>query len=209
MDEATRSHIFEPFFTTKDVNKGTGMGLATVYGIVSQHDGWIDVQTTRGSGSTFRVFLPATDQVAEDIGDEFFEPQFTDGIHTVLVVEDDEAVRSMVKDVLEHHHYCVLQAEHAEAALRIARENRDGIDLLLTDMVMPGELGGLQLAQQLLGEMPELKVIYTSGYSADLFARNEQLEEGVNYLPKPYPTARLLAIVHGALETPTRRTVGV
>ncbi len=205
MDETTRAHIFEPFFTTKDVNKGTGMGLATVYGIVSQHDGWIDVQTARGSGSTFRVFLPATDQIAEETGRDYFEPMFTDGAHTILIVEDDEAVRSMVKDVLEHHSYRVLEAEHAGAALEVARAHRDDIDLLLTDMVMPGDLDGLHLAKTLLAEMPSLKVIYTSGYSAELFGSDEDLEEGVNYLPKPYPTARLLTIVQSALQTPDCR----
>ena len=103
MDEATRARIFEPFFTTKEVNKGTGMGLATVYGIVSQHEGWIDVETTPGEGSTFRVFLPATDQAAEESIEEILTDEFTNSTRTILVVEDDDAVRAMVKDVLAHH----------------------------------------------------------------------------------------------------------
>jgi CheY-like chemotaxis protein len=202
MDEATRARIFEPFFTTKEVNKGTGMGLATVYGIVSQHEGWIEVQTAPGRGSTFRVFLPATDQPAENPCDEFFEPAPSEGAHTILVVEDDDAVRSMVIDVLEHHGYRVLQAAHGQAALKIAEEHRDTIELLLTDMVMPGEIDGLRLAQSLRARQPTLRVIYTSGYSAELFASDEPLEEGVNYLPKPYPTARLLSLVKTALQAP-------
>jgi PAS domain S-box-containing protein len=200
MDASTRARIFEPFFTTKEVNKGTGMGLATVYGIVSQHEGWIDVETAPGAGSTFRVFLPATDQVVEEDFVEPFAEEFYSGQHTILVVEDDEAVRSMVRDVLEHSGYRVIEAEHAAAALEVAREYHDEIELLLTDVMMPGELNGLDLARALLDEMPSLKVIYTSGYSAELFASGDLLSEGVNYLPKPYAAARLIAIVRGAFD---------
>ena len=207
MDEATRRRIFEPFFTTKDVNKGTGMGLATVDGIVCQHGGWIEVETTRGAGSTFRVFLPSTDRPVEEVDDTLFDAEYPDGLHTILVVEDDEAVRSMVRDVLEHHHYRVLEAEHAEAALEIASRHGEEIEILLTDLVMPGEIDGLKLSRRLRAEFPTMKVIYTSGYSAELFGSDEPLDEGVNYLPKPYPTARLLAIVRQAIQAPGSRAV--
>jgi len=199
MDAATRSRIFEPFFTTKAVDKGTGMGLATVYGITKQHDGWIDVATELGHGSTFRIFLPATDRIAEPVEPEFFIPEPTLREYTVLVVEDDEAVRSLVKEVLVHHQYRVLEAEHAEAALIVWKEHGAKIDLLLTDVIMPGA-NGLELAERLLTDRPELKVIYTSGYSSELFGSTMPLHEGHNYLPKPYLSAKLTTIVRAALE---------
>ncbi len=199
MDANTRARIFEPFFTTKETNKGTGMGLATVYGITKQHEGWIDVSTELGKGSQFRVFLPTTDRVAEPLIDPAHQAAPTDGAATILIVEDDEAVRSLVREILDHHGYRVLEAEHGEAALAVWRNHRDEIDLLLTDMVMPGSVNGLELSQRLLGERPDLKVIYTSGYSAELFSSDVKLEDGVNYLPKPYLSAKLTSILRRAL----------
>ena len=202
MDAATRSRIFEPFFTTKPVDKGTGMGLATVYGITKQHDGWIDVATEVGRGSTFRVFLPITHRIAEPVVPEYFIPEPTLREYTVLVVEDDAAVRSLVKEVLVHNHYRVLEAGHAEAALAVWKTHGPKIDLLLTDIVMPG-VNGLELAEQLLSRRPELKVIYTSGYSSELFGTSLPLDEGRNYLPKPYLSAQLTDLVRSALEPAT------
>ncbi len=199
MDPATRSRIFEPFFTTKAVDKGTGMGLATVYGITKQHDGWIDVATAVGRGSTFRVFLPVTTRTEEPAEPEFFIPEPTLREYTILVVEDDEAVRSLVVEVLRHHQYRVLEAGHADAALAVWKEQGSKIDLLLTDVIMPG-ISGIELARQILAERPELKVIYTSGYSSELFGSTVPLQEGRNYLPKPYLSAKLTTIVRAALE---------
>ena len=199
MDATTRARIFEPFFTTKPVDKGTGMGLATVYGITKQHEGWIDVASAVGQGSTFRVFLPITTRTEEPTEPEFFIPEPTMREYTILVVEDDEAVRSLVVEVLRHHQYRVLEAEHAEAALAVWKEHGPKIDLLLTDVIMPG-INGLELAQQLLADRPELKVIYTSGYSSELFGSSMPLDEGRNYLPKPYLSAKLTSIVRAALE---------
>jgi PAS domain S-box-containing protein len=201
MNAETRAHIFEPFFTTKDVNKGTGMGLATVYGIVLQHEGWIDVETAPGAGSTFSVFLPVTDRVAEQPIAEPFDFEFTNSQHTVLVVEDDRAVRAMVRDVLVDQGYSVLEAEDAQDALEVSRAHRDEIELLLTDVVMPGEMDGLELARILCEENPALKIVYTTGYSSELFSGDMQIEEGVNYLPKPYPAMRLLSIVRRAFDS--------
>ena len=199
MDAATSSRIFEPFFTTKAVDKGTGMGLATVYGITKQHDGWLDVATELGRGSTFRIYLPVTHRIAEPVEPEFFIPEPTLREYTVLVVEDDYAVRSLVKEVLTHYQYHVIEAAHAEEALAIWKIQGPKIDLLLTDILMPGA-NGLELAQELLTQRPELKVIYTSGYSAELFGSDQPLDEGRNYLPKPYLSAQLTAIVRAALE---------
>ena len=199
MDEATRNHIFEPFFTTKETNKGTGMGLATVYGIVKQHEGWIDVATALGEGSEFRVFIPVTHRTAEAL--PFPEtPIVSSGTEaTILIVEDDHAVRGLVREVLDHCGYHVFEAEHGEAALEVWKEHSHEIDLLLTDMVMPGSVNGLELSKLLLAEQPDLKVIYTSGYSAELFASDIPLEEGRNYLPKPYLSAKLTSMLTRAL----------
>ncbi len=207
MDLKTRSHIFEPFFTTKDIGKGTGMGLATVYGIVKQHDGWLEVESESGEGSTFKIYLPVCEEAAGEEEDGAPSPAIAfssapaGGGRTVLVVEDDPAVRFLVKDILEHHHYRVIEAGDGEEALALAGEYGDEIVLLLTDMVMPRSITGRELARRLLADRPDLKVIYTSGYSPDLFDGSLILEEGVNYLPKPYNSAMLADILRAALET--------
>ena len=201
MDFQTRNKIFEPFFTTKDVGKGTGMGLATVYGIVKQHDGWVEVESEKGQGSTFKIYLPVSEEAAAPESRVVaFAPSPTGGGRTVLVVEDDPAVRSLVKEILLHNHYRVIAAEDGQEALELAREYREEIVLLLTDMVMPRGLTGRELATRLLAERPDLKVIYTSGYSPDLFDSSLALEEGINYLPKPYNSTMLAEILRGALE---------
>ena len=200
MDEATRLRIFEPFFTTKEINKGTGMGLATVHGLVHQHRGWIEVETRPGEGASFTVFLPACAEIEEAAPPLTTSPQPARRGQTILVAEDDPALRSLVKDVLLHHDYRVLEAENADAAFDLWRDRRDEIDLLLTDMVMPGTSSGLDLAQRLQDEAPDLKVIYTSGYSAELFASDVKLEEGRNYLPKPYLSNKLVDVLRHALE---------
>lgn len=199
MDEATRSRIFEPFFTTKETHKGTGMGLATVYGITKQHEGWIEVSTAIGKGSQFRVYFPITDRTVEPLETDHHCAAPSAAESTILIVEDDEAVRSLVREVLDHSGYRVLEAEHGDAALELWKVHWREIDLLLTDMVMPGSLNGLELSQRLLAEQPDLKVIYTSGYSAELFGSDIRLEDGRNYLPKPYLSAKLTHILHRAL----------
>jgi two-component system cell cycle sensor histidine kinase/response regulator CckA len=200
MDEATRARIIEPFFTTKPVNKGTGMGLATVYGITRQHNGWIDVQTTPGKGSTFRVYFPATDLTpdTEMPLSAALPRQGTE--RTILLVEDDVSVRSLVREMLEHFKYRVIEASSGDEALERWPAIRDEVDLLLTDVVMPGQHSGLDLARKLIADEPGLKVIFSSGYSAELFSSDVPLVEGVNYLPKPYLTSTLLSIVRTALE---------
>ena len=203
MDEATRTRIFEPFFTTKETNKGTGMGLATVYGIARQHDGWIDVETAPSEGATFCVYFPVTDKSMEpDAASPATAPASTQQ-HTIFVVEDDEAVRGLVKEILLHHEFDVIEAATGDAALQMWPGIRDDIDLLLTDMVMPGEHSGMELADRLLADKPTLKVIYTSGYSSELFASGVELREGINYLPKPYLSSKLNAILRHVLDSGT------
>jgi CheY-like chemotaxis protein len=200
MDEATRSRIFEPFFTTKGLNKGTGMGLATVYGIAKQHEGWIEVETKLGEGSSFRIYFPATDKALDGDSAPSFAPSQDDGNHTIFVVEDDSAVRALVVEVLQCHNYRVIEAEHGDAAIALWPGIADEVDLLLTDMVMPGSANGLDVANHCKGSKPDLKVIFTSGYSSELFGSNLKLQEGVNYLPKPYLSGKLTAIIRNALE---------
>ena len=208
MNETVRSRIFEPFFTTKRVNEGTGMGLATVYGIVSQHEGWLDVETAPGSGSTFHVYLPVTTQAAESSPDPKSAPAPVDRGHTIFVVEDDHAVRSLVAEVLESYNYKVIQAETGDAAIAHWPSCRDNVDLLLTDIVMPGDANGLDVARHCLSSKPDLKVIYTSGYSTELFKSNVELEDGRNYLPKPYLFGKLTAIIQKALNSTAPAILG-
>jgi PAS domain S-box-containing protein len=203
MDLPTRTRIFEPFFTTKEVGKGTGMGLATVYGIVKQHDGWVEVESEAGQGAVFKIYLPVCGEAAEpDSRVISFAPRPLGDGRTVLVVEDDPSVRGLVKEILQHYHYRVLEAEDGEEALALAAEYSNEIVLLLTDMVMPRGISGRDLAVRLVADRPGLKVIYTSGYSPELFDSSLALEEGVNYLPKPYTSGMLAEILRGALETP-------
>jgi two-component system, cell cycle sensor histidine kinase and response regulator CckA len=199
IDQATLGRIFEPFFTTKDLNKGTGMGLATVYGIVKQHEGWIEVDTLMGKGTTFRIHLPVTDREIEIEEAPKFTATVDGGNHTIFVVEDDPAVRSLVVEVLHSFQYRVIEAPDGDTAIAMWPTIGKEVDLLLTDMVMPGQANGLEVARHCLASKPGLKVIYTSGYSSELFGSNVKLHEGVNYLPKPYLSGKLTSIIHNAL----------
>ena len=196
--------IFDPFFTTKAVGSGTGLGLATVYAIAQQHEGWVDVQSELGRGTTFRVLLPQADSA---LGLEPAPPVVTDqspavaGQGTILVVEDEDAVRQMVRIFLEQQGYTVLLAAHGDEGLVLWRRHSDGIRLLLTDMVMPGGLNGPDLARVLWRERPGLPVVFMSGYSPDTTAGNLDLKEGVNYLPKPFALNRLSAMIAARLQT--------
>lgn len=208
MDAATVEHIFEPFFTTKAPGAGTGMGMATVHGIVKQHNGWIEIESEPGRGTAFHIFLP----VADGIPDAGTEPPLSaifngDG-KTVLVVEDEEAVRAMLRESLQRLGYRVIEAASATEALSAWRSCPKSIVLLLTDVIMPGGMSGRELADTLLAERPDLRVIYTSGYDTD---RTEPglLREGINYLPKPYTTATLADAVYSALEKEAMNTGGV
>jgi len=200
MDAATLGHVFEPFFTTKDVGKGTGLGLATVYGIVKQHKGWIEVASQVGQGSTFRVYLPALGE-AEAVQPAGAAPEKPAVPHkgTILLVEDEPALRRLAQRVLEKNGYRILEAASGVEALQLW-EKRDGkIDLLVTDMVMPGGIGGRALAQRLQAEDANLKVLYTSGYSVEMVGAGFLLKEGINFLQKPYLPAALTNAVFECL----------
>ena len=199
MDEATLSRIFEPFFTTKEVGKGTGLGLATVYGIVKQHHGWVKVQSQVGQGTTFQIFLPLTDGALASVkaGED---TRFFGGSETILVVEDEEPLRKIVESVLRRQGFKVLTAPSGLEALEVWAERGSEIDLLLTDMVMPNGITGGQLASRLLAEKPSLRVIYTSGYNADFYAPDRQNRAGTEFLAKPYVPTVLVNRVRDCLD---------
>jgi PAS domain S-box-containing protein len=193
--------IFEPFFTTKDVGKGTGLGLATVFGIVQQHKGWINVYSEIGQGTTFRIYIPRLAKIS----DQKFVAPLTEpasgGNETILVVEDEPKLRASVINILLRLGYNVLEASDGASALEVWNKHRDGIQLLLTDMVMPGGMTGKDLGGRLLKENPKLKVIYASGYSTDVAAKDFPLEEGVNFLSKPFQAQKLARIVRERLDS--------
>jgi two-component system cell cycle sensor histidine kinase/response regulator CckA len=201
MDAVTLSRIFEPFFTTKEVGKGTGLGLATVYGVVKQHQGWIEVISKPGQGSTFKVFLPGNPDRVADLKPEPAEAhQPLNGRETILLVEDEPALRTLACRILQNYGYKVLTAASGAEALAVWREQMDGVDLLLTDMVMPGGISGRDLSEQMQAENSRLRVVYTTGYSPDAIESNFPLREGINFLAKPYRPNLLAKVVRECLD---------
>src|SRR6266850_18535 len=198
MDEATKAKIFEPFFTTKEAGKGTGLGLATVYGIVNQSGGFIWVYSEPGNGTSFKIYLPRIDAPVEGVktAGSVSVPR---GTETVLLVEDAAAVRAVAKQVLERQGYTVLQAPDGELALHVAHKHRGPNHLLLTDVVMP-VLGGRRLAEQLALVRPDMKVLYASGYTDDSVVRHGILEAGTAYLQKPFTPDSLARKVREVLD---------
>jgi two-component system NtrC family sensor kinase len=194
------THLFEPFYTTKEAGKGTGLGLATVFGIVKQHQGWIEVQSEVNAGATFSLYFP----ISAHSGQKSFESQETvpqaTGTETILLAEDEPALREMVEEVLRLQGYRVLTAASGPAALEVWHREERRVDLLLTDMVMPGGMMGTDIAAELRRANPELKVIFTTGYSPGVVATSQALEEGVNFLPKPYSPNKLAGIVRKCLD---------
>jgi CheY-like chemotaxis protein len=190
-------HIFEPFFTTKEVGKGTGLGLATVHGIVEQHHGWIEVESEPGRGSTFRVYLPHLSHVAELPTGRRDPSRAPGGNESILVAEDEDAVRVLVVKILGAQGYRVQAAPSGAAALELWREQSGAFDLLLTDLIMPGGISGMQLAEQLRGELPDLRIIYMSGYQGSTTGGREL----ANFLQKPFSPADLEAAVRSCLDT--------
>jgi CheY-like chemotaxis protein len=206
MDPITVNRIFEPFFTTKEIGKGTGLGLATVYGIVKQHQGWIEVESNPGAGTTFQIYFPSTIKVAQSLSPARNEESVQGGTEKILVVEDEPALRDLVIEILTLYGYHVVPAGSGVEALRVWEEHRDDIDLLLTDMVMPEGVSGRELGERLLRQRPDLKIVYTSGYSPGMSGKDFALLEGFNFLPKPYPPTRLAEVVRESLDGKHERT---
>jgi CheY-like chemotaxis protein len=202
MDSYTLNRIFEPFFTTKEVGKGTGLGLATVYGIVKQHEGWIEVSSEPGKGTTFNVFLPPSTASVESAQAESDPTTFVrGGSESVLLVEDEPVLRDLAHLILEECGYNVLEAGSGPEALDAWDRHRDEIDLLLTDMVMPEKVSGVELAEKLLAQKPSLKIVFVSGYTVDdvstAFLRRNNF---ARFLQKPYNRTNLARSVRDALD---------
>jgi PAS domain S-box-containing protein len=192
--------IFEPFFTTKEIGKGTGLGLATVFGIVAQHHGWIDVESKVNAGATFHIYLPRLAESKKSQTEFSHAPEVRGGNETILLVEDEAPVRSLTRTLLERKGYHVIEAASGLSALEIWQQHRDTIDLLFTDMVMPEGISGRELAARLLVEKPGLKVIYSSGYTDDMLGENSPLRNNPNFLEKPFSSHKLLQRVRDCLD---------
>jgi PAS domain S-box-containing protein len=199
MDEATASRIFEPFFTTKEAGKGTGLGLATVYGIVKQNGGNILVYTEPGQGTTFKIYLPSAEHKI-GLGSKPETESVSPKRHgtSILLVEDDEIMRSLTRKLLEEHGYAVFEADDGKSALEWVDSHPDQIDLLLTDVVMR-RMSGPELVERLNASRPKLKVVYMSGYTGELMANREVLKPGVTLLEKPFSRTALLNTIHATL----------
>jgi two-component system cell cycle sensor histidine kinase/response regulator CckA len=198
MDAETQARIFEPFFTTKEIGKGTGLGLSTVYGVVRQSGGHIWVYSEPGQGTTFRIYLPIAGQAALAKQSPAAPAESLRGSETILLVEDEEALRGLTRDLLEHSGYTVLEAELPDAATEIARNYGAPIHLLLTDMVMPG-MNGKDLATKLASMRPEMKVVFMSGYTG--FTHEGLADPEIALLVKPFTRETLLRKVREALES--------
>ena len=183
MDAETIGHVFEPFFTTKEVGRGTGLGMATVYGIVKQNAGFINAYSEPGQGSTFRIYFPRV--LADEAPQESESIQIPRATGTVLLVEDSDQVREMVTGMLETIGYSVLAVGDPYHALSLAKKRDLGIDLLITDVVMPG-MNGAELSEKVLAVRPETKVIFMSGYTGDRIAHRGVLKKGCHFIQKPF-----------------------
>jgi CheY-like chemotaxis protein len=201
MDDRTRARLFEPFFTTKELGRGTGLGLATVYGIVRQSGGHIRVHTRLHEGSTFSIYLPRAEGPSDAEEDGSGMAEAPGGAGTVLVVEDEEAVRTLASRVLRAKGYRVLEAASADLALAILGGSHEPIDLLLTDVVMPG-MSGPTLAQRLVDRHPSLRVLYMSGYAEEAIERQGSLPAGGDLLEKPFTADQLARRVRAAIAGP-------
>jgi CheY-like chemotaxis protein len=198
IDEETRGHIFEPFFTTKESGKGTGMGLSTVYGIVKQSGGFIWVYSEQGQGTSFKIYLPRVDEAIDEVETPAASGEIPRGEGTLLLVEDEDMVRSLAADVLKAAGYTVLEAAEGHEALEASGRYDGAIRLMITDVVMP-KMSGRELATKLAPQRPEMKVIYMSGYTENAIVHHGNLEPDTLFLQKPFTPDALLRKVRNVL----------
>jgi CheY-like chemotaxis protein len=200
MDQEILTHIFEPFFTTKGLGQGTGLGLATVYGIVKQHGGWIEVESEVGRGTRFQVYLPAADAAATAAAAVPATPVVRGRGEVVLLVEDEENLRAAMLATLQHHGYEVFEAANGADALQVWAARRGEFDLLVSDMVMPGNISGRELAERLGAEKPTLKTIICSGYGGQDLLQALGNSPAFTLLQKPFDVPQLLEAVRKRLD---------
>ncbi|MCB0194216.1 MAG: PAS domain-containing protein [Anaerolineae bacterium] len=198
MDAETREHIFEPFFTTKDRGQGTGLGLATIFGIVKQHQGHIWVYSEPGQGTTFKIYLPQTKEVNQPVKAHQHESAPVYGTETVLVVEDEKMVRELVCETLTAHGYQVIEASNPDHALQLAAGHKETLHLLLTDVIMP-KMNGRELHQQLIAIKPNIKTLYMSGYTDNVIVHHGILDDDIEFLQKPFTITQLTQKVRTVL----------
>jgi two-component system, cell cycle sensor histidine kinase and response regulator CckA len=198
MDKETLARLFEPFFTTKEVGKGTGLGLATIYGIVKQNNGFIDVVSEPGRGATIKIYLPRQEPQAAATGEPRKPAEVPAGMETVLLVEDEPSLLKFARILLEELGYTVLAAGSPREAIRLAKAHTHEIHLLMTDVVMP-KMSGRDLCEQLEASRPGLKCLYMSGYTADVIAHQGVLDEGVHFVQKPFTREALAMKIREAL----------
>ncbi|ADH86059.1 hybrid sensor histidine kinase/response regulator [Desulfurivibrio alkaliphilus] len=202
MDRETQTHIFEPFFTTKETGKGTGLGLATVYGIIKQNQGFINFYSEPGQGSTFRIYLPCHRAAEQETPPPDKSPEtLTGGGETILLVEDDPTILTVTTKILQELGYRILAAATPREALTLAQQQHDLPDLLLSDVVMP-EINGRELAEKIRASRPDIRCLFMSGYPAEVIAHNGMLEEGINFLQKPFSMQDLASKIRIALDAP-------
>jgi len=198
MDENVKSKIFDPFFTTKEQGKGTGLGLATVYGIVKQHDGYIYVYSEKNKGTTFKIYLPACHKNVEETERKYFTGALLQGNHTILIVDDNPSIRELIVETLKPLGYHCLQAASGKEAIDLLQKYKGEVHLLLTDVVMP-HMNGKELAETIKKERPDIKVIFMSGYTENIITHHGVLDKGINYISKPITPVALTQKIKSAL----------
>ncbi|HOH37270.1 MAG TPA: response regulator, partial [Spirochaetota bacterium] len=191
--------IFDPFFTTKETGKGTGLGLSIVYGIISQNKGHISVYSEKGKGTTFRIYLPLIAAEKKTKSNPSKETSIKGGSETILLAEDNETLREINSKVLKSYGYTVIPAEDGEEAITEFRKNKDIVDLIILDIIMPKK-NGREVFDEAKQLKPDIKVLFTSGYPADLIAKQGVLEQGIHFIPKPSPTNKILIKIREILD---------
>ncbi len=199
MDENVKNRIFEPFFTTKEVGKGTGLGLATVYGIVKQNNGYIHVESNPGEGTVFTIYWPVTNRIPAPELIQKFNKNKLSGLEHILLVEDDDGVRNFSSDALKNFGYKILEARSGNNAMELIEHKKESVDLIITDLIMPG-MNGTELINKIRKKMPLSKVLFVSGYTYDHLLQNGALKNNINFLQKPYSVQNLLEMIRKILD---------